>query len=228
MKTKFGAIIVDGRGKINGMVAAKNRAGAYLRTKVTPVNPRSTAQSEVRNRLAGLAQGWRGLTVAQILAWNAAVSNFAKTDIFGDLKNPSGFNLYCRLNSNLLIASESAIANPPLPGAVESIDSISVAMDIGAGGFALTFSPAIPATDKFLILATPGVSAGRSFSKNLFRVIEVVENGDTSPYDFETSYTAKFGVPAVGQKVFVAMVGINISTGQQGVPVQASTIVVTT
>ena len=37
MKTKFGAIIVAGSGKINGFVASKNRAGAYLRTKVTPV-----------------------------------------------------------------------------------------------------------------------------------------------------------------------------------------------
>jgi hypothetical protein len=228
MKTKFGAIIVDGRGKINGMVASKNRAGSYMRTKVTPVNPRSTFQSAVRNRLTSLAQGFRALTAAQIAAWNNAVSNFAKTDIFGDLKNPSGFNLYVRLNANLLGVSESAISNPPLPGAVYAPTSLSVAMDVGAGGYALTFSGAIPATDKVILLATPGLSPGRSFSKNQFRVIEVLENGDSSPYDFETSYLAKFGAPAVGQKVFVAMQGVNITTGQQGIALSASTIVVST
>ena len=44
MKAKFGSFIVDGRGKVNGHVISKNRAGSYIRTKVTPVNPRSTAQ----------------------------------------------------------------------------------------------------------------------------------------------------------------------------------------
>jgi len=228
MKVKYGAMIVDGRGKINGFVASKNRAGAYMRTKVTPVNPRTVSQSTVRNRLTSLAQGWSGLTAAQIAAWNSAVSNFARTDIFGDLKNPSGFNLYCRLNANLLIAGEAAITSPPLPGAVYAPATLTLSADIGAGSFAITFTAAIPATDKVLVLATPGLSPGRSFSKNQFRVIEVIENGDVSPYDIETSYLAKFGSPAVGQKVFVAMQGINISTGQQGVALQASAIVVST
>ena len=30
MKMKWGALVVDGRGKIGGQVASKNRAGAYL------------------------------------------------------------------------------------------------------------------------------------------------------------------------------------------------------
>jgi hypothetical protein len=100
MKTKFGAIIVDGRNKIGGHVASKNRAGSYLRTKVTPTNPGTTYQVNVRNRLAGISTAWRALTEAQRKAWNVAVSNYARTDIFGDLKNPSGFNLHQQLNNN--------------------------------------------------------------------------------------------------------------------------------
>ena len=99
MKIKFGAIVVDGRGKIGGHVASKNRGGAYLRTKVTPTNPQTTFQSAVRNRLTAFSQGWRGLTQAQRDAWNAAVSNFSKTDVFGDIKQPTGLNLYVKLNS---------------------------------------------------------------------------------------------------------------------------------
>ena len=228
MKVKFGAMIVDGRGKINGFVASKNRSGAYMRTKVTPVNPRSTYQAGARNNLTGLAQGWRGLTVAQIAAWNGAVQSFAKTDIFGDLKNPSGFNLYVRLNANLLTIGQTAISSPPLPSDVQALTSLSVAIDIGAGGYALTFAAAIASGYSFELLATPGVSPGRSFVKSQFRKIGTLSNGDTSPYDFETEYTAKFGDPVVGQKVYVAMLGVNESTGQAGIPLQASTIVVTT
>jgi hypothetical protein len=47
MKMKFGAIVTEGRGKIGGHVASKNKSGAYLRTKVTPVNRQSVAQSNV-------------------------------------------------------------------------------------------------------------------------------------------------------------------------------------
>ena len=38
---KFGALVVDGRNKIGGQVASKNRAGAYLRNKVTPSKKRT-------------------------------------------------------------------------------------------------------------------------------------------------------------------------------------------
>lgn len=93
MKTKFGAIIVDGRGKIGGHVASKNRGGAYLRTKVTPANAQTSAQNQVRNLFTSLTQGWRGLTQAQRDAWNAAVLDYSRTDIFGDIRNPSGINL---------------------------------------------------------------------------------------------------------------------------------------
>jgi len=86
MKIKFGALVVDGRGKIGGHVASKNRGGAYLRTKVTPVNPQTSFQNAVRNRLTAFAQAWRGLAASQRAAWNSSVSDFSKTDIFGDIK----------------------------------------------------------------------------------------------------------------------------------------------
>ena len=74
MKTKFGAVIVAGSGKVGGHVASHNRGGAYLRTKVTPVNPNTSYQAGVRNRLATIATSWKGLTAAQRLNWNGAVS----------------------------------------------------------------------------------------------------------------------------------------------------------
>jgi hypothetical protein len=54
MKVLFGAIVVDGRGKIGGHVMSKNRAGAFMRTKVTPINRKSSFQTGVRSRLAAI------------------------------------------------------------------------------------------------------------------------------------------------------------------------------
>ena len=94
MKIKYGAIIVDGSGKIGGHVASKNRSGSYLRTKTTPSNPNTTAQAQARSVLASLSTGWGVLTDDQRKSWNDAVGDYAKTDIFVDFKNPSGINLY--------------------------------------------------------------------------------------------------------------------------------------
>lgn len=225
MKTKFGSIIVAGSGKIGGHVAAKNRAGSYLRTKVTPVNPQTTFQSAVRNRLTSISQAWRGLTAAQRTAWNSAVSDYAKTDIFGDLRNPSGFNLFQRLNNNLLNVGEAQISTPPIPGAVDAFTSFTMTHAVGVPAVTLTFAGAIAADMKVKVFATAPQSAGKSFVKSEYRQIAVLDNADASPYVATADYTAKFGnTGAIGQKIYVKMVQVNTDTGQEGTPIVASSI----
>lgn len=227
MKTKFGAIIVDGRGKIGGHVASKNRSGSFLRTKVTPTNPQSTSQLDVRSRFSGLSSGWRGLTDAQRASWNAGVADFAKTDIFGDLKNPSGANLYQRINNNLLQIGEAALTDCPSVSAVTAIASLSAAIDVSDGTMLLTFAAAIAATHKVKLLASPAMSAGKSFVSSEYRQIDVLTNADVSPLDVAAAWEAKFGsFPSAGQKVFFKMVPVLVATGQTGNAIGASAIAV--
>jgi len=226
MKTKFGAIIVDGRNKIGGHVASKNRAGAYLRTKVTPVNPETTYQLNVRNRLAGLSTAWRALTDVQRLAWNTVVDHFAKTDIFGDLRNPSGFNLHQKLNNNLLNVGESVITTPPLPEAVDAFSSMSFTVENTVESLDITFADAIAEDHKAVLLATPAISPGISFVKSEYRQIAVLDSTKTSPYSALTEYNAKFGaIGATGMKVFIKMFLVNTNTGQAGLAIAASALI---
>lgn len=226
MKIKFGALVVAGRGKIGGHVASRNRAGAYLRTKVTPVNPGTTWQAAVRNRLAGISTDWRALTAAQRVAWNAAVADYAKTDIFGDIRNPSGFNLHQKLNNNLVNCSEAQITAPPLPEAVDAFTSLSLAADYTLQTVTITYAPAIAADHKALVFGTPAISPGISFVKSEYRQFDVMAAADASPFAITTEYIAKFGaVGAVGMKIFVQMVLINTTTGQAGIPISASSII---
>lgn len=226
MKAKFGAIVVAGRGKIGGHVASRNRSGAYFRTKVTPTNPQSSDQVAARNRLSGISTDWRGLTAAQRQSWNSSVGDYAKTDIFGDLRNPSGFNLHQKLNNNLVNCGESQLTSPPAVEEVDAFSSLSVAAANGAQTVTLTFAGAIAPDHKVLLFATPGVSPGVSFVKSEYRQIDVLTNTDTSPHSAETEYIAKFGaVGDAGLKIFVKLVQINTNTGQAGVPISASCII---
>jgi hypothetical protein len=229
MKMKFGALVADGRGKIGGHVASKNRSGAYLRTKVTPVNRQTASQTTIRNRLANLSQAWRSLTENQRAAWNAAVSDFAKTNIFGDLVNPTGFNLYQRLNNNLIRIGESAIDTPPMPAAITDIVIGALTANGTTGAMSLAYTAGADAGSEVEIWATPPVSAGVSFVKSEYRLIDQVTANTASPADIKTAYESKFGsiVGLDGMKVFVKTVAISVTTGQAGVPQSTSAIIAT-
>jgi hypothetical protein len=226
MKAKFGAIVVDGRGKIGGHVASKNRAGSYFRTKVTPVNPQTSYQAGVRNRLTSISQAWRGLTDAQRAAWNAAVSDFSKTDIFGDLRSPSGFNLHQRLNNNLLNVGVAMIDTPPVPSEVDAFTSMSFTAAAGTPALSITFAGAIAAGMSVKISATSPQSAGKNFIKSEYRQIGVLTDSDTSPFNALSLYTDKFGsIGSAGQKIFIKMVQVNETTGQEGSAISNSAII---
>ena len=227
MKTKFGAIIVAGSGKVGGHVASKNRSGSYLRTKVTPINPQSTAQVNQRGRLTTNAKGWSSLTADQRNDWNSACTNFAGTNVFGDKVNPSGFNLYVKLNNNLATVGVAAITTPPAPAAVPMFSSLSIAADKSDASLILTFAPAINAAQKVIWMATKGLNAGKSFVKSEYRYIGQSPSTDASPLDVGSAYVAKFGTfPAAGKKIFVKAYQITLVSGLMGASVQASTIVV--
>lgn len=218
----FGA--TDGRGKINGHVASKNRSGAYARTKVTPTNPQSTFQLGARNLFTALSQGWRALTQAQRDAWDSVVADFAKTDVFGDLRNPTGKNLYSRLNINLQNVGQAVITDPPLPAGGGSVVAGAVVMTNG-GAKTVAYTEA---TDghKIQVWATPGVSPGKKFVKNDLRLIATFDGAAASPFDMATAYEARFGEPAVGTRVAVQLVSVNETTGEMGTPSRGSTLTV--
>lgn len=224
MKMQFGSIVVAGSGKIGGHVASRNRGGAYLRTKVTPVNPQSTAQLNVRARLTGRSQAWKGLTQAQRDAWNAAVSLYARTDIFGALKNPSGFNLYQRINNNLLTVGAAAIVSPAQPGAVATVNIVSLTAVVAGGVVTMTLSGAVPAGTAVKVFATSPQSQGISFVKSEYRLISTLPAATATPVVLTVPYATKFGAYVAGQKIFVAIEFINTATGQNSNRQQISAI----
>lgn len=222
---KMAHIVAEARGSIAGTVFSRNSYGAYLRAKVTPTNKRSVAQQVVRQYLAQLAQGWRGLTAAQRAGWNQSAVNFSRTNIFGDSVQLTGFNLYMRLNKNLLDIGQSVIAAAPVPSSVAGFTSFSITPDESTGDFEITFAPAISAGQSVLVFATAPLSAGKDFVKSELRQIDVLTSTDTSPVDITTAYNAKFGaLPPAGTKAFVQIVTVNDTTGQKGVPIKAGEI----
>ena len=225
-KIKLQGILADIRGKLNGSVFSKNRGGAYMRTKVTPINPQTIAQGLVRATLTNLSQAWRGLTEAQRSAWNSAVSNFTSTDIFGDIKTPSGINLFNKLNLNLAAISEAPINTPPLAVPVGYFDTLSIAAAAGAGTIAATFTSVGGSVDQTVVVeATACMSAGKNFVKSEFRQIGTFAGNAASPQAIGAMYVGKFGAMTAGQKLFIRFKFVDKNTGVAGQYTSASAVV---
>ena len=213
MKLKFGAIVTDGRGKIGGHVASKNRAGAYLRTKVTPSNPNTVAQAQARGILASLSQGWGQLTASQRQGWNDAVKEWGTTDIFGDIKNPSGINLFVKLNSNLIGVGLPQVLDVPAKTEIPPVIIVSASYRVSTGAFFINFDSDLASGKKALIRATPKLSAGVSFVKSQFRVIGN-ENVQGDNVGLIGAYSSKFGAVSAGDNVY-ASVQLVLDNGQK-------------
>ena len=179
-----------------------------------------------RNRLSTNSQAWRELLETERQSWIDGAQNFPYTDIYGNTKQLSGFQLYVKLNTNLALIGEAAITECPSPVAIPQLEIASVAADDSANTVIITGTTPVPADFAMVVMATPNVTPGRSFVKNLFRFINAEPAAATSPFDVSAEYTPVFGDPVAGNKIFVKCFYISTLTGQAGIPVQAQTVVV--
>lgn len=224
---KFGHLIADARGKLNGTVFSHNRGGSYMRTKVTPTNPATSFQTAVRNSLTAAAQAWRSLTDIQRQGWISLSTQLTRTNVFGDNKFLSGFSTYVRLNANLLKIGEAQIPAAPVPLAVTAMATLSIAADASASTLIATFTlGTVGDTSTFVVEATPQMSPGIGFFKGKFRQLTTFAEATASPFALGTLYETRFGDMVVGNRINVQIYKVSDVTGLQSLPLQATTIVV--
>lgn len=207
-KIKFGAMMTDASGKLGGQVFAKNRGGAYIRTKTTPLNPQTTAQMNIRGIFASISSAWSQLTEANRQTWNNFVSDYARTDVFGDLRNPSGKNLFQRLNQNLSISGQTLIDVCTTPSEVPFADLQSATLEVAAESFEVS-GLGNTTGSKMVVWATAPLTQGTKFVKNKLRQIAVVDGSDAFDAQVYTEYVAKFGAATAGANIFVGVRVIN-------------------
>lgn len=227
MKIKWGALVTEGRGKLGGHVASKNKSGAILRTKVTPVNPQTSAQASARSRLGGNSQAWSGLSEDQRTGWNALAKETSKTNIFGDQYFPSGKNLFTSVNNNLVMLERAQITDAPVFAELPFIIDMTVAVDISAGEIDLTIQVSGTVTGNALVIeATAPSSAGKYNFDGSYRQIMVSPSGAVpTPIAIQTAYVAKFGNPVGNKKIAFRAYYVSNSGGNASPRFTASTVV---
>lgn len=212
MKMKWGALVVDGRGKIGGQVASKNKSGAYLKNKVSGTNPQTQRQTAARQLFAQISSSWGSLSDAQRAAWDAASDEWARSNVFGDQVGLTGKALFQRLNNQAQSAGYPAVTT--VPDKDELPSGVLTAAAFDTSGSTLTLTGVSTSADcRIMVFATTKLSSGTRFVRNKLRLIYTAPGDSYVAADAYTEYVNRFGAPASGDNIFVGIKYV-IANGQ--------------
>ena len=209
-------------GSAAGVTASRNRFGQYERTRAIPVNPASAAQGTVRNRLSVNSAAWRALTANQRAGWAGLGLMMTRSDALGQTYTLQGNQAYASVNNIRSACSLAATADAPGVSTPVGLATATITSTGGTLSIAYTATP-LSAAHYLMIFASPQRSAGRSFEGD-FRLIATTAAAAASPHNLLAAYSAKFGAPVVGNKIFFNLVVASL--GFEGGPfIQAHLVI---
>ena len=209
-------------GKRGLNVSEGGRNGQISRILAIPSNPRSDAQMAVRHALSSMAAKWRTLTEEQRLAWIAAAKGRKSAPRLGQSGPLTGSQLFAKINCSLAtLGTDPVLVPPPFP---EFPGNPAGALQITNTGGAISLKLACPSTPlpSTTVRGAPPCSQGKYCVED-YRILGVLPTPAQGACDITSLYTARYGVPAVGSKVFIR-VNQNVN-GWEDIPVQTSAIV---
>lgn len=223
-----GVAITGGSGRLNsglgGSVLMKN---GVVRNYVTPTNPQTASQSEIRAVFEYLNAQWALLSEAGKLSWESAKSGDtgAITDVFTGTSRAysSAKAMFIAINTNLLIAAGEldtpsvVTGTPPADVANDTINNLSIVIDASAGTVALTYGGAI-VNERIYIRMTPPVSAGNmKMTAVRSQLRSLPQISGASPVALGANYIALFGsiTTMAGKKVFYTIEAIGATDGKR-------------
>lgn len=212
---KLTAFLDQISGKVNGSVFARNKGGAYVRSKSNPTNPQTNLQMGVRSVFSSISQAWRNLTDAQRNAWASISDSLPYQNKLGDTRTLSGFALHQQTNLNLQTVNSPMVSAPPPVRSIGSVAEITSLAMTPTGTDLVGFVNGADPDDQVVIFATPPVSPGIKNYKKYLRLLTIdtpdnLENG----LDLTAQYASTFSTPVVGQRVGFKLVIINSVSGQ--------------
>lgn len=226
-KIKFGAMVNDARGSVDGIVYSKNQYGGYARVKTSPVQPRSNYQVAARAIFGALSTAYSNtLSDAQRAAWKLFAANNPTTDVFGNSQTLTALAMFQSVNAVLGHAGEVMILDPPANMDVTALLTATVTATAAVPTLSIAFTATPLGADHALyVYATEPLPGGVSFIQNRLKFLGAGPAADASPSSFLTEYNARYGNLIAGQKIGFLVCTVNTLNGAVSVGVQSIIIV---
>lgn len=209
---KFGGGVAGMSGKVGGTVFSRNTYGAIARNWTKPVFKATDKQLAVNAAFGAQSQAWRTLTDAQRVAWKGLASTVAFLNRLGESIYLSGQAMFNKLNQQLLSVGAAAIDDAPAYTIPSS--PLTLAAVVSDVDFRISFTPTpVPAGVAFQVWATPQLSPGKEFVKNLFKLVRNLPAATATAVDVFAQYKAIYGTTIVGQVIYVQIRAVDVATG---------------
>ncbi len=211
-------------GRIGVQVAYGGRYGQSRRILAIPANPRTGEQLHIRQLVGTTAHNWKTIAENQRLAWIAAASLIQSRARLGQSGPLTGLQLFVRTNCNLALVGEPTVSDPPAVPTFDAnvIQSLELTNVANVVAIKLVCSGSSDAFN--LVWAAAPQSPGR-YARPPFNYLGELPEVVGGKADITSLYSAKFGLPAAGQKVFIQ--SKQMESGYEDLPHQWSGIVPT-
>jgi hypothetical protein len=191
-------------GKRGLYVSQGGRYGQISRALVIPANPRTVRQMGVRAIFTRVTARWRSIQESQRAAWVAAASGVSSSSRLGQSGPLTGQQLFNKINCTLAQLGQDQVDVPPVRPAFPDLAPQALVITNASGVIALKLTCPTDPGQNTIVRASKPLSQG--FEKySSFRILGICPAPAQGSADITNLYTARFGVPAVGTKVFVSV-----------------------
>jgi hypothetical protein len=189
-------------GKRGLNVSQAGQYGQMSRTLAIPANPRTPAQMGVRNILKRVSASWRALQEVQRAAWMAAAKEAKSNSRLGQSGALTGFLLFTKINCTLAEFGQDTVTAPPAYPQFPELAPASFSITNTAGVIALKLACPTDPQGNTIVRGSAPISQGREICRDV-RVLGLCPAPVQGSADISGLYTARYGVPPVGRKVFI-------------------------
>jgi hypothetical protein len=178
------------------------RNGLIRRILVTPANPRTDRQIQVRELLAEQTRRFDTLTDAQQDAWNVAGTGYQSRASLGQSGPLTGLQLFVRVNCKLGLLGQPTVDVPPSAPQFPDLAPQSLVITNTAGVVAVKLTCPTDPGDSTVLRASPPQNSAVRACRN-FRIIGICPAAVAGVADITGLWTAEFGVVPAGKRLFV-------------------------
>lgn len=198
-------IVGNMSGKIAGSVLLNGVGSQSIRPRAHRKRAQSARQQLTSGSISALSRLWKTLSAAVQANWSAAAASYPINDRLSQVIYPTGFALFCGINTTRRIANIDYTTDTPAPQSLPPV--IDAFLDATTTTFEVYINFDTP-PDPFRLLfyasrpVSPGIS---SFSKSDLVFIRAEVAQEDTIYDLTTFYQLVHGSLSnkAGQKVAV-------------------------
>jgi hypothetical protein len=190
-------------GKIGNRVAFISRYGQCQRVLVTPKNTWSPARDHMRGSFGRLSRAWGGLlTEAQREAWDVAGPKVQSARRLGKSGPLTGQQHFQGINSARARLGLDMLLTPPAPVVFGPNPVGQLVITNDDNGVRLFLNVPSPVAEDIMVFGQAPCSSGRRKRRNV-SYLGLLPAPQAGLSDITALYAARYGAPAVGQRVFI-------------------------